>query len=320
MLVSILIPIYNSAPWLERCLNSIIYQSYENLEIILYNDGSTDESLNICRKFQKSDSRIRIITDIKNHGIGYARHQLVTNINGSAFMFIDSDDWIEPDTIETLALNLSNHNLDICACSMYFDSNHQNLLINATNKGAVICGREEMISHYLKLSPLHGSLCNKLIRTALIKNIHFHTDWVYAEDSDYVWNLLQNVNHYELISTPLYHYCIRKGSLSYWQFNISQLTFIESWRKITSDVQEKYPQFLKLAKSSFAQILTSFLRLIIRDKYSDKAVVSYLRNLLGLQYPAFIFASHISLKYKIFSTMSLMNWQFTKFIITTLYE
>ena len=92
--ISIIVPMYNAEKWLEKCVNSIIEQSYSNIEILLINDGSTDKTLEICKKIEKIDNRVRVI-DKKNEGVSKTRNLGLENATGKYIKFVDSDDWLE---------------------------------------------------------------------------------------------------------------------------------------------------------------------------------------------------------------------------------
>lgn len=111
-LVSVIVPIYNAEKYLENCLDSIVGQSYENLEIILVNDGSKDGSLSIIERYGKKDNRIRILSDV-NHGVSYVRNRGLDEAHGDYIFFVDSDDWIERDAIETLVRLSIEHGADV---------------------------------------------------------------------------------------------------------------------------------------------------------------------------------------------------------------
>ena len=106
-MISVIIPIYNMEKYLDRCINSITEQSYKNIEILLINDGSTDNSLKICKKFQKEDERIKFFS-MNHQGVSIARNLGIEKAKGKYIMFIDSDDWIEKDTIKNLYENIKN--------------------------------------------------------------------------------------------------------------------------------------------------------------------------------------------------------------------
>lgn len=111
-LISIIVPVYNTENYLEKCLYSLVNQTYKNIEIIIIDDGSPDNSMNIIQKFVLADNRVKVISQ-KNQGLSGARNTGMNNANGDYIMFIDSDDWIEIDTCEK-AINASEkYNADV---------------------------------------------------------------------------------------------------------------------------------------------------------------------------------------------------------------
>lgn len=110
--VSVIIPVYNVAPYLRKCLDSVIGQTYENLEIILINDGTKDASLSICEEYKNKDSRIRLYSQ-KNQGLSAARNLGIDHATGEYITFVDSDDWLELEFVETLVTELERTDSDI---------------------------------------------------------------------------------------------------------------------------------------------------------------------------------------------------------------
>ena len=125
-LISVIVPVYNVAPYLELALDSIRYQSYQNLEIILINDGSTDDSESICKDIASQDERFRYIYQ-ENAGASVARNRGLDLANGEYIIFVDSDDWLERNAIEFLYQNLIKYDTDIASgnYNMYHDVNQQ---------------------------------------------------------------------------------------------------------------------------------------------------------------------------------------------------
>ena len=111
-LVSVVIPVYNVRDYLPRCLESVICQTYRNIEIIVIDDGSTDDSGQICDQFARKDSRIRVFHG-ENHGLSFARNKGITHSKGEYLLFSDSDDWMESNTVETLMNVMLNAREDI---------------------------------------------------------------------------------------------------------------------------------------------------------------------------------------------------------------
>ena len=114
-LVTIVVPVYNVEKYLRKCLNSIVNQTYENIEIICVDDGSPDNSINILNEFAQSDKRVKIIRQ-ENQGLSGARNTGINNAIGKYIMFIDSDDWIELNMVELMVNKIENENLDLVVC------------------------------------------------------------------------------------------------------------------------------------------------------------------------------------------------------------
>ena len=147
-LVSIIIPVYNVEKFLYKCIKSVQNQTYRNIEIILVNDGSTDNSLEICKKFMKNDNRITLI-DKENGGLSSARNSALDIINGEWIMFVDSDDYIECNMIENLveAANLSNSDLTLCGYIMVKE-NEECIRKYIPEKKEMLSGIEALKRHY----------------------------------------------------------------------------------------------------------------------------------------------------------------------------
>lgn len=125
-LISIIIPVYNAERYLENCLNSVINQTYSKLEIILVNDGSTDNSVEICEKYEKKDNRIKVFNQ-QNKGGAAARNFGILNSKGKFISFIDSDDWVDNRYIEILYNNIVNLKADLSVCGYQEVSNKSDI-------------------------------------------------------------------------------------------------------------------------------------------------------------------------------------------------
>jgi glycosyltransferase involved in cell wall biosynthesis len=119
--ISVIVPVYNVEQYIEKCLISILSQTYKNLEIICVNDGSTDASGRICDDFAKKDHRI-IVYHTENRGVSAARNKGLENFTGDYVGFVDSDDWIEPEMYEELLNLLKSKGADIASCGFFFDN------------------------------------------------------------------------------------------------------------------------------------------------------------------------------------------------------
>jgi glycosyltransferase involved in cell wall biosynthesis len=116
MKVSVIVPVYNVYEYIEKCLDSLVNQTYKNIEIILINDGSTDNSLDIIKKYQKKHENIIVINQ-ENHGQGYARNKGIEKSNGEFIMFVDSDDYVDTDIVKKLVGSIKDN--DAVVCNIY---------------------------------------------------------------------------------------------------------------------------------------------------------------------------------------------------------
>ncbi len=176
--ISIIIPIYNTEQYLNKCLNSVCNQTYTNLEIICINDGSTDSSLDILRSIQ--DERIKII-DITNHGVGYARNLGIKEASGEFMIFIDSDDYVEKDYCERLLENQIKNSSDLVYCG-HFTKTPDGVL--QKKWVPIVLHTKFPVRDRLKITR-HLVVTKKLFKTSIIKEntIEFDTTLNYAEDS-----------------------------------------------------------------------------------------------------------------------------------------
>ena len=206
-IISIIIPIYNAEKYLERCLQSVITQTYKNLEIILINDGSKDNSKKICEEFKNKDSRIRLINK-ENEGVSTARNNGIDLITGEYVLFVDSDDWLEKEMCEILLNKIEKEKTDIVVCGYnnYYENKNEleHIELKEYNKSFNYLISDDNTKY-------GGFPWNKLMKKEFIKN-KFDTDIYYYE------NLLfflknSNINtKYSVVKECLYNYCINDNS------------------------------------------------------------------------------------------------------------
>lgn len=223
-MISVIIPIYNAEKTLQRCLDSVITQTYQNLEIILINDGSTDSSLDTCILFAERDSRIKVI-DSQNQGVSKARNLGMDTANGEYFGFVDSDDWIEPEFFETLCNGyMMGNNSSLSVVGVATDSWKQYLNILCNNKNHCILSYEKAIDEITKTHGLRGYLWNKLFHKT---DIRLNESISVCEDLEFVIRYLSffkaKPNGVVVQNCCLYHYylnnlapssdCLRYGFL-----------------------------------------------------------------------------------------------------------
>ena len=208
-LISIIIPIYNTEEYLERCLNSVINQSYENLEIILINDGSTDASEEICKDYLEKDKRIKYFKK-ENGGLSSARNYGLKKSSGKYIGFIDSDDVISIDMFLTLYNNLVKTSSDMSICEVVrFKENPE--FNNSNNYN--IYNSKEILKIILEDKKICNFAVNKLYKKELMKDIEYPIG-KYQEDVGTTYKFIKNAKKIVYSDSKLYGYYSRNNSIT----------------------------------------------------------------------------------------------------------
>lgn len=240
--ISVIIPVYNTEKHLERCIDSVLGQTYRNLEIILINDGSTDASEEICKKYAENDDRIVFINN-ENKGVSATRNAGIKKASGSFITFVDSDDWIEKDMYEKMLETIKEYQVDFCLCSAIFESTDSvDKKNNLLNEGDV---KKENTNYFINRiyisKDIVFNLWNLLIRRDKIREIYMDENISIGEDSLYILQVLTKVNSGVLLNEFFYHYVQYSTSLSH-NKNVSDKYFsgIISTEKQAEILKELY--------------------------------------------------------------------------------
>ena len=208
-LISIIIPVYNVEKYIKRCLDSIVIQSYTNFEIILVNDGSTDNSLLICDDYCKMDSRIKIIS-IPNGGVSNARNIGIDTCIGELITFIDADDWVACDYLEALYSALINNQADISCCG--YEIRDEIKKLGEKKLDLLTLNKEKALDCYSNsyITCVYG----KLYRKKIIAELRFDTNIYYSEDALFYTEACLKSKIITFINKTLYYYFINpKGAM-----------------------------------------------------------------------------------------------------------
>ena len=220
-MISVIVPVYCVEPYLRKCIDSILNQTYRDYEVILIDDGSPDECGNICDSYANKDSRVRVIhTD--NHGLSAARNVGLTESQGDIICFIDSDDWIDPTMLEVMEAKMNETDADLCVCGFWFEN-------DVTKKeysfDYSICSSSTAI-RVLVNEKLNGNVWNKLYRRKLF--CEYNSDKSDSQEYDLIrfpegknyedyfilHKLINNANKVVTLNESLYHYRLRRDSIT----------------------------------------------------------------------------------------------------------
>ena len=203
-LLSIIVPVYNVKPYLKKCVESIINQTYTNLQIILVDDGSTDGSQNICDEFAQKDSRIVVIHK-ENGGLSTARNMGMDKAKGEYIAFVDSDDWLEPNMYEALISQLEKHEADIVACSFYECKGDEKKAVG-DSKNIRVIDTEEI---FINKNQLRFLVWNKVFRRSFVEEMRFVPGQVY-EDFHFCRQVFLKTKRLVYLDVPFYNYRISR--------------------------------------------------------------------------------------------------------------
>lgn len=231
-LISVIVPIYNSAQFLHRCIDSIIAQSYKNLQIMLIDDGSTDNSGIICDNYKLIDNRIEVYHK-NNGGAADARNYGLDHMRGEYVTFVDSDDYIDFNMYEVLIKNAEEKEALISGCPSITE-HHNGASYNnlADREKGFVSGKECILDFFYSTKHAWGACHNKIYDSLLFQNIRF-PQINHFEDYVVSLQLFSNVNNIYFCNRPLYHYNSREGSVSKRGFYKEKLQILDTaeWMK-----------------------------------------------------------------------------------------
>lgn len=272
--ISIVVAVYNAEKTLKKCVDSLLNQTYNNIEIILVNDCSKDNSLDICKEYSKANDNVKVISNDRNSGVSDTRNNGIDNSTGEYICFVDSDDYVESNYIEVLYYYYQKYNtVPICGFVYHDEYNHAKPVKYSWSgdEGLVSLGEAFKLKSELYLT----ALWNKLFDRKLIvdRNIRFDTNVSVGEDLRFSvdYFIKNNVDKICVLSEPLYHYMkltdnsLMSNFVDNFDREKDNLDLIRSLAiKYNKSVDVEY-------KKAIEQVKTSMIYLIMRDKkFSNK--------------------------------------------------
>lgn len=193
-LISVIVPVYNAEKYLDECVESIVNQTYKNLEIILVDDGSPDNSPQMCDKWAEKDRRIKVIHK-KNGGVSSARNAALEIAQGDYIGFVDSDDFIDEDMFELLINNAIDYNAEVSRCSYRFYIDGEFVDSNEDSDKISVYSSNEIIDDLKNNGFIAGIVCNKLFKKDKVLDICFDETLLACEDTVFVYQVYKNVSN-----------------------------------------------------------------------------------------------------------------------------
>ncbi len=258
-IISVIIPIYNMEKYLTRCLDSVINETYKNLEILLINDGSTDNSEKICLEYAEKDKRIKYFYK-ENGGQGSARNMGLDIATGDYIAFVDSDDFIELDMYEILMNNIKQYDADISCCDgiCSFDRVSHDKKIREFNNNEI------MREHLNNNKGTGHSPCDKLYRSVIFNDIRFPKMRAF-EDCATIYKVFAKAQKVVYQNVELYHYIERESSTMTQHFSKVKFQQIDAYYGMYKFYLDKYNEYANLVK----RFLVGSMQYCLGEAYLD---------------------------------------------------
>lgn len=269
--LSIIVPIYNAEKYLEKCIDSILHQTYNNIEVILINDGSKDGSMNMINNYAKKDKRI-VVVNQNNQGSAVARNKGIQIAKGECIGFVDDDDWIDRDMYKTIMYNMNNYDVDISICGFrHIDENgirQESVVKNKDQELLYLDNTLDILKYYLSERDMNP--WNKVYKKSLFNTIKYPAGKTY-EDCFTTYLLLEKAKNVIISFEEMYNYVAHEKSISNAQFNKETFNLIEGHIEQHEYIESKYSA---LSKYSRRHMFGGFLT-FVNKAYNKNQLENY---------------------------------------------
>lgn len=286
--ISIIVPVYKVEQYLDRCVNSILGQTFTDFELILVDDGSPDRCPQMCDEWAKKDSRIKVIHK-ENGGLSSARNVALKMFSGEYVTFVDSDDWLENDAIEILYKNLKDTKSDI-SIGAFVRAESQNVLTNDPDNTITVYNRDEYLDMFLKFTSQETRYYAwaKLYTKPIAKAIEYPEGYT-SEDIQGTFFALVNSNRIVQTNRIVYNYFVNGDSITKKALSKTHMDMFQVWKNVIDYAIVYAPQYVSKCHYNYCRIsmgaLLAYLYRPISDKYLDYQIdIIWIKQLLNKSY------------------------------------
>lgn len=264
--ISIIVPIYNGDKYLSRCLNSLLSQTLKDIEIILINDGSNDNSKCICEQFKQNNQNIKLINQ-ENKGLGNARNTGIPYCNGEYVTFVDSDDYLNNKCLEILYELAKKYNSYLCFSNVKIVKKeiHKEIKNNINYKQL---SKQEAFNIFFRANKekdLHG-VHGKLVKKELLNDFKFVENKI-NEDIPYTYEMIKKAKNIVFVDEELYYYFKNSNGISNKSFNIEKMDLLDIWDDIYKRVEKEFPENIQLCIQNCKRARYTLLSKMFIDGY-----------------------------------------------------
>lgn len=309
-LISVIVPCYKVEAYLPRCVDSILRQTYKNIEIFLVDDGSPDNCGLICDEYAKQDTRVKVIHK-KNGGLSDARNVAIDIAKGEYVTFIDSDDYVSPDYLNVLYDLISKHGSDISVSSFSFFYETGKIKDHSSGITEYVCSREEALKTMFYQDKFDNSAWGKLYKSHLFGSIRYPKGKIY-EDFGTTYKLLMLTNKVAYTSQSTYYYLQRSGSIDRSGFSERNLDALPLAEELLSLIDRELTACYKAAVCRCVCLYWHILLPMPKKHPRGKEVISLIRKYRW----TVVFDRHSRPKARVACLCSLLGFSFSRFLFS----
>lgn len=312
--ISIVVPIYKVENYICRCVESLLNQTFKDIEVILVDDGSPDNCGKICDDYAEKDKRIKVIHK-KNGGLSSARNAGIKAAEGQYIGFVDSDDFVAEDMYELLYKNIEKYSADVSICGLFDCYVGKNITQYNGDAELLVLTREEALRLVLESKKLSVSAVNKLYKKSLFENIKFPVGKLY-EDAFTIPKVFSLAEKVVCTSEPKYYYVHREDSITTSVFKENDFDIVKAYEENLSLVKEKFPKLISQAEFRLLWSYTYvFDKMLLSTSFNKdenyKSVYSKLRK----ETPNILLNPYFSLKRKAVMIILFFSPKFYSFLL-----
>lgn len=275
--ISVIVPVYNSDKYIERCIRSITSQTFKDWELILIDDGSTDRSGIICEAYANLDKRIKVIHK-SNSGVSSTRNIGIEEAKGEYITFIDSDDWIEHDFFEKVTNEIEQMNVPVVITGYFRDNN--NIIINRfKGKYKEIISIDKARKEFFLCDKFSWEVCAKFYKKEILNKIKFDVNLKIGEDMLFFWQVLNSVEKIGYLPLYKYHYDISASNTMTSKFSLKWFHGLKVKRNIYNQVKNISKEIELLSRIVVVvEMVTLAKKAYEMDNYKSERIIKYLQK------------------------------------------
>ena len=276
-MISVVVSVYNTGKYLERCIDSLLAQTYQDMELLIVDDGSTDGSAAICDAQSLKNPKIQVFHK-KNGGLSSARNFGIVHAKGEYIIFPDPDDWVEPEYLERLLDIQQSNQADLAICSFYRTFGKSDVLGTSMTEPLVM-NRDEAMGFLVNPYTFTGAVWNKLFNTNVIRKHHllFDEELLSVQDKHFCVRYFQYCDRFAYDPVALYHYSQDTGGITRFSaLNERKLTALLAYQNIAELLKEKYPDLMANQYSELSAVSLKYIYLYYYYKARNRDVLHQL--------------------------------------------